>query len=72
MQNLEELYSQPGALQNLSEARRWTTARNEAVRLEASLTIVDPSGKAGRGEPVIPPGATTVRPAPPVNLRIVQ
>jgi hypothetical protein len=72
MQNLEELYSQPGPLQHLEEARRWTVARNEAQRLEESLTIIDPSGKAGRDEPVIPPDATRVRLPPPTNLRIIQ
>jgi hypothetical protein len=70
MQNLEELYSQDGPFYDLNESRRWATTRKEAQRLEVSLSIVDPSGKAGRGEPVIPSDATRVRLAPPTNLRI--
>lgn len=72
MQSLENLYSAKGPMLNVSEANRWETARKEATRLEASLTIVDPSGKAGlRGEPAIPPDATVVRaPAAPMGLMI--
>ena len=71
MQSLENLYTAQGPMQNLGEASRWATARKEAERLEASLTIVDPSGQAGRGEPAIPPDATVVRsPAPPMGLMI--
>jgi uncharacterized caspase-like protein len=71
MQDLEWIYAQPGPMQNLDEARRWATAGQEARWLQASLTIVDPSGQAGRGEPAIPAEATSVRPpATPTNLTI--
>jgi len=70
MQSLESIYSADGPMPSLGEASRWTTARKEAERLEASLTIVDPSGQAGRGEPAIPPDATVVQPAAPTDLRV--
>jgi len=70
MQSLESIYGTPGPTENRNEASRWTTARKEAQRLEASLTIVDPSGQAGRAEPAIPPDDTAVRIPPPRNLRV--
>ncbi len=70
MQSLESIYGTPGPTENRNEASRWTTARKEAQRLEASLPIVDPSGQAGRAEPAIPPDDTAVRIPPPRNLRV--
>jgi TPR repeat protein len=71
MKNLGNIYKAEGEMQNLDEASRWAKAYEEAYRLEASLTIIDPSGQAGRGEPAIPSDATAVIIPPPRNLRII-
>jgi caspase domain-containing protein len=72
MKNLEDFYRVPGPMQNLPEAERWRQARAEAERLEAALTVIDPTGRAGQGDPGIAADAIRVRPpAAPTNLRIL-
>ena len=67
MQSLAEIYSRP-PMQNLVEAQRWRTEAQQAGGIEASLKIVDPSGKAGAGEPPIARDATLVAPSAPRGL----
>jgi TPR repeat protein len=68
MKGLANIYSTQGPDQNSTEAKRWRSAAAEAERLKEGIVLVDPSGKADRGEPRIP--AQDVLVAPPTNLRI--
>jgi TPR repeat protein len=57
---------------NLPEEKRWRVAVAEAEKLTQSITLVDPSGKADRGEPKIPDQDTRPTLPAPTNLRIVS
>jgi len=69
MQTLADLYEADGELQNFAEAKRWRSAAAEAEKLKQSLALVDPTGKADRGEPRIPARDVAILPAP-TNLRV--
>ncbi len=70
MESLGNIYSAAGPMHDPAEAQRWKTAREEARKLVASITITDPSGQAGRGDPEIPRDATVVRPRAPTGLTV--
>jgi TPR repeat protein len=69
MKMLAGLYEAPGALQDLAEAKRWRAAAAEAEKLKQSLALIDPTGRADRGEPRIPARDVAILP-PPTNLRV--
>jgi len=70
MDSLANIYQSTDPFKDPEEARRWRAAFDEAQRLASNVTLVDPSGQAGRGDPAIPPNATLVPPSPPTGLTI--
>ena len=52
------------------EAQRWRTAVEQAEQLKRSISFIDPTGKADRGEPPISSGEIRVAPPAPTNLQI--
>jgi TPR repeat protein len=52
------------------EARRWRAALEQAEQLKRSISFVDPTERANRGEPRIAPNAIRVAPSAPTNLQI--
>ena len=75
MKSLVVIYSSlgddpPNPSWNPTEAAHWRLAVAEAERLANAIVLLDPSGRADRGEPTIPPSAVIAAPlAAPTNLR---
>jgi hypothetical protein len=70
MTNLVRIYRSAPYL-DAAAATRWERQMFEVSKLQALVTVIVPSGQAGRADPSIPTGQTTVTVQPPSNLRLI-